>query len=128
MEQSRKYKTQSIHYIENAINCIETGDAQKASDFLWGSVAEALKAVAEVKGIELRSHKSIRDYARELAKEEKDPTIFDVFRKAESLHRNFYELGTELEEVYILSGEVRALVDKLFRLIPRIPDISRVRG
>jgi len=118
MEQSRKYKAQSIHYIENAINCVGTGDSQKASEFLWGSVAEALKAVAAVKGIELRGHKFIRDYARELAKDRKDATIFDVFIKAESLHRNFYELGTELEEVYILSGEVRVLVDKLFRLIP----------
>jgi len=118
MEQSRKYKAQSIHYIENAIKCVGTGDSQKASEFLWGSVAEALKAVAAVKGIELRGHKFIRDYARELAKDQKDAGIFDVFIKAESLHRNFYELGTELEEVYILSGEVRVLVDKLFRLIP----------
>ncbi|MDI6885344.1 MAG: PaREP1 family protein [archaeon] len=118
IEKIKKYKDQSIKYLKNAFECIETKDSQKASEFLWGSVAEALKAVAEVKGIELRGHKFVRDYARELAKDRKDSTIFDVFLKAESLHRNFYELGTELEEVYILSGEVRVLVDKLFRLIP----------
>ena len=117
-EQKRKYKAQSIHYLENAFNYIEAGDPQKASEFLWGSIAEALKAVAQAKGIELRGHDLLRHYARELAKKQEDATIYEVFRKAESLHRNFYELGTELEEVYILAAEIRATVDKLLSLTP----------
>ncbi len=40
-----KYKAQSTHYFENALGSIQAGEAGKAGEFLWGSVAEALKAV-----------------------------------------------------------------------------------
>ena len=118
MNQSEKYKAQSTHYLENAFSYIEAGDTEKAGEFLWGSMAQALKAVAASKGIEIRSHRGLLDYARELAKELKDESIFMVSRNAESLHRNFYELGYELEEVYISAEEIKATVGKLLSLIP----------
>lgn len=101
----------------NAFGYVEAGDPGKASEFLWGSMAQALKAVAATKGVQLRGHSQVREYARLLAQAQNDATIWDVFRKAEMLHRNFYELGTELEEVAILSLEVRATVSKLLGFI-----------
>ena len=50
IETAQEYKDQSIHYLENVYNSLDAGDAEKAGEFLWGSLAEALKAVAANEG------------------------------------------------------------------------------
>ena len=117
-ERINKYKTQSSHYFENALHFMEAGDAEKASEFLWGSLSQALKAVAASRDIRLRSHKNIRDYATELARTLKDDSIRHAFNSAQSLHSNFYESGLLLEDVVNGAEDVKAAVFKLLSLIP----------
>lgn len=112
-----KYKTQSEHYWENALKFIEAGNSEKASEFLWGSLAEALKAVAASKEIQLKSHKALRNYAMDLARTLPDESIKNTFLHAQSLHSNFYETGLLMEDVVMGAEEVRATVGKLFKLI-----------
>jgi len=116
-ERIRKYKAQSAHYLENAFISIEAGDLEKASEFLWGSMVEALKAVAASKDIQLKSHKDVRDYAVELARALQDESIRHTFNNAQSLHSNFYESGLILEDVAIGAEDVRAMVAKLLSFI-----------
>ena len=118
MNQTEKYKAQSIHYLENALGYIEAGDAEKASEFLWGAMAQALKAVAASEGRELTKHWEIGDYARELAKKTGDESFFDVYGSASYLHSNFYEAGLRMEEVYTYAERIRETVAKLLKLIP----------
>ena len=115
-EQKRKYKAQSIHYIENAFNSIEAGDAEKAGEFLWGAMAEALKAVAASEGRKIEHHKEIGDYARKLTKKLEDKSIFNAYGHASYLHSGFYEAGLNIEEVYIYAMEMRETIEKLFQL------------
>lgn len=117
-ERIRKYRAQSAHYLENAFIAIEAGNSEKASEFLWGSMAQALKAVAASKEIQIRSHKQLRDYAVELAKALQDDDIRHAFNNAQSLHSNFYESGLILEDVVIGAENVKATVAKLLKLIP----------
>ena len=116
-ESVEKYKTQSMHYLKNALHFIEVNDAEKASEFLWGSIAEAIKAVAASKEIQLRSHRDLRNYAMELAKILQDESIRNTFLHAQSLHSNFYETGLLMEDVAICADDIRATLTKLFRLI-----------
>ena len=113
-----KYKAQSTHYLENAFVSIEAGDIEKASEFLWGSIAEALKAVAASKGRELKRHWEIGKYARELAKQLEDEAISDVFGNASYLHTNFYEVELTIEEVYTYATRIKTVVGTLLNLIP----------
>ncbi len=113
-----KYKAQSIHYFENALNAIQAGDAGKAGEFLWGSLAEAIKAVAASKGAELKAHWEISDYARRLARETEDDSILSVYRDASYLHSNYYEAGLTIEEVQTYVDRIRAMVVKLLSYIP----------
>jgi len=113
----KKHKNQSVHYFENALHFIEAGDAEKASEFLWGSFTQALKAVAASKEIILRSHGHIRNYTMELAKALKDESIKNAFISAESLHQNFYESGLTLEDVGIRVDDIKAVVARLLSLI-----------
>ncbi|NQT47508.1 MAG: hypothetical protein HQ578_00880 [Chloroflexi bacterium] len=117
-ERVERHKAQSVHYLENAFHFIEAGDAEKASEFLWGGMAQAIKAVAASKGIWLRSHRHLRDYALELTKELQDESIKNTFYHAQSLHSNFYETGLLMEDVAMLAEDVRAEVAKLLSLIP----------
>ncbi len=112
-----KHRNLSIHYLENAIKAIQASNAEKASEFLWGSVAQALKAVAANKDIQLRTHNDIRKYALELTKAMKNETIWHTFERAQSLHSNFYESGLMLEDVIISADEVKATVVKLLSLV-----------
>lgn len=116
-EDVEKYKIQSVHYLENAFGYMEAGDAEKAGEFLWGSMAEALKAVAASRGLELRKHWDIGDYARQLARELGDTSIYDAFGHASYLHSNFYEAGLRMEEVRIFAEDIRKAVGKLLSLI-----------
>ena len=113
-----KYKAQSDHYFGNALISIQAGDAEKAGEFLWGSMAQALKAVAASEGKELNTHGDIRKYATELAKKHNDMSIWDVYGVANSLHGNFYEAGLSLEEVQTHAERIRTTVVKLFGFIP----------
>ena len=113
-----KYKAQSVHYFENALTSIQAGDAEKAGEFLWGSLAEAIKAVAASKGAKLEHHGQIGDYARRLAKEMKDESILNVYRDASYLHSNYYEAGLTIEEVQTYVDRIRTMVVKLLSLIP----------
>ena len=117
-ERIKKYKTQSVHYFENALKFIEAGDAEKASEFLWGSMTQALKAVAGSRNIRLRSHKDVRDYAMELARAQRDESIRHAFGYAQSLHSNFYESGLTLEDVVMGAEDVKEAVAKLLNFIP----------
>ena len=112
-----KYAVQSQRYLRNASKSIDAGDSDKASELLWGSMAEALKAVALSKGKELNAHWDIGDYARKLAKQMRDESILDVYGTASYLHSNFYEAGLSLDEVQTYAERIKTTVGKLLNLI-----------
>ena len=114
-----KYAGQSLHYLRNASKFIDDGDSAKASEFLWGSLAEALKALALSKGIRLEKHREIWNYVESLTKEREDKNIYDVFLHANSLHKNFYEFELELKDVRRIAEDIRIAVAKLLGLIPK---------
>ena len=117
-EALEKYKSQSIHYFENALNAIQAGDAAKAGEFLWGSIALALKAVAASEGKKVK-HTNMSAYARELARRKNDMSIWDVYGIADLLHgKGFYEASLSLEEVQTHAERIRTTVLKLFSHIP----------
>lgn len=112
-----RYRKQSIHYFDNALHYIEAGDVEKASEFIWGSLAQALKAVAASKDIKLMKHNDIRNYALNLTRELKDEEIMHAFIIAQALHSNFYECGLQMDDVVLGAEEVKKVIAKLFSLI-----------
>ena len=118
-EKLQRYFHQSRHYLGNAYHFLREREMEKASEFLWGSIAEAVKAVALSKGKDLRSHRALWEYAIGLAKELDDPSLAQTFRNANSLHSNFYEGGLIPAEVAEMVQPVREAVGKLLGLIPK---------
>ncbi len=112
-----RHKKQSVHYFENALKSIDAGDAEKASEFLWGSMAQALKAVAMSKDKLLKRHDDIKKYALEFRKSG-DEDIYYAFNMAQSLHSNFYETGLSLDDVIIGADEIKKAIANLLSQIP----------
>lgn len=112
----RKHRNQSLRYLGNAYAALEAGEPEKAGEFLWGSMAQALKAVAATNDIQLRSHARVGEYARQLAIELGDRRLRDAFTVASYLHSNFYETGLSPEEVTAYAEDIRRAVGKLLEL------------
>ena len=53
----------------NAYLSLQRDELKKASEFLWGSLTQAIKAVAALKELRLRSHREIWNYLVELSRE-----------------------------------------------------------
>ncbi|MBI4203126.1 MAG: hypothetical protein HY532_08460 [Chloroflexi bacterium] len=105
-------------YLDNASKALDAAEPQKAGEFLWGGMAAAVKALAAYRGIRLRSHRDIWDYARAAAKELDDEEIFVAFRDANSLHGNFYEAGLTREEILVVDDGIRRIIRMLLDLLP----------
>lgn len=112
-----RYAGRSLHYLRDAAKFIDKGDAEKASEFLWGSIVQALKALALSRGFLLKNHAKIWDYVDALSKDLGNKDIRDAFVSANLLHTNFYEAELGLERVRILADDVRIAVGKLLNLI-----------
>ena len=117
LPEAERYASLALKYLENAAEELSRGELEKASEHMWGAVAEAIKCVlAARKGVVVVRHAELRRYARELARETGDPEIFRAFREAESLHSNFYEAVLEEEDLLAHFDSVRLLVSKLLEL------------
>lgn len=105
--------------MHNAFVHLDEGQLEKASEFLWGCMAQAIKAVAALKGIELPTHAAIWEFMTRLCKDLGDPTLFEAFRDANRLHSNFYEAGLTREMVMESEERIRYGVARLLGMIPR---------
>ena len=66
------------------------GDLVQGSEKLWGAAAHAVMAIAQQRGWQHRSHRSLKNAVLRLAEENNDPLIASDFLAAEKFHRNFY--------------------------------------
>jgi hypothetical protein len=119
IEATQRYAAAAVHYLENALTLLQRREAGKAGEFLWGSMAQALQAVAASKGKYLANHRSLRWFANTIAKELRDLEVAKSYQIAERLHSNFHEVELEPEDVDIAVEPIRSTVQKLLRLIPK---------
>lgn len=111
------YRAKALRYTENAYRLLGEGEAEKAAELLWGAFAEVLKGVAARKGLMLRHHAQVREFALGLAKELGDPTLWDLYRSAEHLHSEFYETPLSVRDVAATAERIKAGVARLIRLM-----------
>jgi uncharacterized protein (UPF0332 family) len=115
----KTYVFRSAEYLHNAYVSLDQEELEKASELLWGSMALAVKAVAALREIELRSHAAIWEYARQLSQELGDLQLFDAFRDANRLHSNFYESDLTREVTLSSEERVRIAIGRLLSMVPR---------
>lgn len=116
---SVRYALASREYLGNALGLLQRGEAGKASEFLWGSFAEAVKAIGTARGRPAPNHNSIRRLAAKLAEETHNPIISQGLGVAENLHHNFHEVELDIQDVGIHVETIKEAVVYLYSLIPQ---------
>ena len=103
----------SRRFREHSVIEIEKGNRLQASEKIWATVTQQLKAVAEDRGWANSSHQHIRDVALQLFRETGDERIRLLFRSVESMHHNFYENEETWDTVEEAWFDAEELVEKL---------------
>ncbi len=67
------------------------GDLLQASEKGWGAAAQMVKAVAEERGWQHKTHADLYRAVHRLAGESPGQRLGILFRSASALHQNFYE-------------------------------------
>ena len=110
------YAEAARHLLAQAQGELEQGDVRQASEKGWGAAAQMVKAVAERRGWEHRTHAGLFRVISDLATETGDNEIRNLFHVANSLHINFYENWNTAENVRAALSDVERLLEKLSSL------------
>ena len=113
----RVYVRARDSYLSNAERLASRGEIRKASELLWGAVAQSIKAVAARRGHRIESHRQLLTYARELARETGDQELYKQLLLARILHENFYDETLDPTDFEIIAREAYRLIAKLDRIL-----------
>ena len=114
----QRFVLHAQEYLGNALLALQNGEAGKAGELLWGSVAQAIHAVAASRNRSIATHRDLKNFALQLAREINDSNIEKDFIIAESLHHNFYDVQQEPQDIEIVVPATQELVSRLLALIP----------
>lgn len=90
--EAAKHRDASRVLLVNAQVELDRGDLLQASEKAWGALAHYVKAVADARGWENRSHADIMRIAQALvAVTDSSPRQFERLGAVRALHVNFYE-------------------------------------
>ena len=117
INKSVQYGYAARHFMEQAFDELEAGDLRQASEKGWGAAAQSVKAVAEKRGWNHRSHDDLFVVARNIQIELQDPDIAMAFGAAGMLHTNFYEGYLEEDWIRVYLDRVQTMVVTVLRLL-----------
>ena len=84
-------RSAAAHLLKQAHQELDRGDVRQASEKGWGAAAQAVKALAEDRGWQHKSHAALFNAVSRLAREADHDELNSLFHVANSLHSNFYE-------------------------------------
>ena len=121
----RRYLEAARRYLVNAEAMYGRRELRKASEMLWGAIAQCVKAVAAVRGISIDSHRRLIEFVRELARELGDEDLYRSFLLARLLHTNFYDEVLTEGDFEIVFREGYKLVERICGLaINQLPPLD----
>ena len=110
---TQTYQQAAWELLEEGVDELSVGDVRQASEKSWGAASQMVKAVAETRGWQHRSHVALFSAIDRMASETGQPEIGRLFDVASSLHVNFYENWKSAENVRGGLEDVRRLLELL---------------
>lgn len=120
LEKSAKYQKMSEEYLSNAMIYASRRKFTKATEFLWGSIAEAIKAVYALEGRTLGEHREVIKALEELVLRKEMQNGARLIQSADQLHINFYEGFVDEGRFLLLSSDAYKLVSELFKILENL--------
>ena len=78
------------HFLEASTQEFAAGDVRQGSEKLWGAASQAVIAIAQERGWDYGTHRSLSVTVRRLYEETGDELVRAGFSTAEKFHANFY--------------------------------------
>ena len=107
------HEVHSERLIRHAEEELDMGDRLQASEKAWGAVAHYLKVIADRHGWRYIGHSDAHTIAGNLAREEGNPEIEQLYDVANRLHTNFYIDRKTSDVIRADIEEVKALLEIL---------------
>ena len=107
------YRLASRQLLAQARNELAEGDTRQASEKGWGAAAQMVKAIAEQRGWEHKTHRQIWQAVRRVNDENSNIALSRLFRSANHLHSNFYEDLDASSDVTDALNDVERFIDLL---------------
>jgi hypothetical protein len=114
---TQTYQAASWHLIAQARAELAAGDTRQASEKGWGAAAQIVKAIAERRGWEHKTHAALFVAVSRLVNETGDDHIRNLFAVSNSLHTNFYENWDTADNVAGSLDDVERLLNRLDPLL-----------
>lgn len=105
-------------YYKNALDHVRKKEFGKASEFLWGSIAQSLKLLAAMRNIKITTHRHFIEFTRQLSKELGDTELYELLLFLRQLHSNFYDREIDPEDFEIYHK-------KAIKFMKKIEDIEK---
>lgn len=119
-----QYRNMGEHYLENAAKLWSEKEFRKASEMLWGAIAQHLKGLAACKGKVIFGLGDFYDFVKALAKEQGDDYLRKEFAELFVLHNNFYDekiFQDDFPSYYMRTKIYVRRINKLIRIVLRQP-------
>ena len=111
------YRRAAVHLLRQARQELALGDTRQASEKGWGAAAQAVKAVAEIRGWEHKSHYLLYEAVHRTACETGNEELDTFFHVAGNLHHNFYEN-------WMPAGSVSVGLDDVAEFVAMMADVD----
>ena len=103
-------------FLADADREYEAGDMLQASEKLWGAASHVVIAEMQRRGIKSSGHRAMVLAVQEIAKDQREPALSDMFAGARALHANFYHGFMEDYEFEIDREKVHRFVNRMLTL------------
>ncbi len=113
---SAEHRQLALEFLMASDREFEAGDILQGAEKLWGAAAHAVMVVAQERGWDHGSHRSLKNAAIKLSAEAEDSLIEAYFGLAEKFHRHFYHDSMEDWERDADRPLVREFVERVLRV------------
>ena len=115
----RRHLAHSDQYFQNCREALDKDEVSKAGELLWGSVSQVFHALAAVRGVDVKRHRRLKNFAIHVSNETEDPQkTVGGFLSAEVLHNGFYDVDVERTDLEAGIPVVRYTMEAIGNLIP----------
>ena len=106
-------------FLERSKSYLAQGDLHQASEKGWGAAAHIVKAVAAANNWEYNYHDQFESVVINARQRYRQPSLLEMSRAAESLHRNYYRRDLLLD-AEVIRNDIDAVESMVHTLGPLV--------
>ena len=110
-------------FLERSKSYFSQGDLHQASEKGWGAASHIVKAVAAVNNWGYESHDQFENVVVNARQRYRQPSLLEMSRAAEALHRNYYKRSVLLNASVILQ-DIQD-VEKMVNILAPLTEVGR---